>query len=82
MHGLAINVSTDLSYFDKIVPCGIAGKGTTSLERELERKIAMDDFKNKFLAAFEAVFTESKVAKPPTHPSRLINESLVQDQPM
>jgi lipoyl(octanoyl) transferase len=42
-HGLAYNVSTDLSYFDLIVPCGIAGKRATSLTRLLDRQIEMDD---------------------------------------
>jgi lipoyl(octanoyl) transferase len=35
MHGLAINVSTDLRHFDHIVPCGLAGRGVTSLQRLL-----------------------------------------------
>jgi lipoyl(octanoyl) transferase len=35
MHGFALNVRTDLSHFDFIVPCGLAGRGVTSLEREL-----------------------------------------------
>jgi lipoyl(octanoyl) transferase len=38
-HGLAYNVSTDLSYFDLIVPCGIAGKRATSLSRLLNREV-------------------------------------------
>lgn len=42
-HGLAYNVSTDLSYFDLIVPCGIAGKRATSLTRLLNRKVEMND---------------------------------------
>jgi len=35
MHGLAMNVNTDLSYFDHIVPCGIQDKSVTSLKKEL-----------------------------------------------
>jgi lipoyl(octanoyl) transferase len=42
-HGLAYNVSTDLSYFDLIVPCGIAGKRATSLARLLNREVEMSD---------------------------------------
>jgi lipoyl(octanoyl) transferase len=38
MHGFALNVNTDLSYFDKIVPCGIGDKAVTSLEKELGTK--------------------------------------------
>jgi lipoyl(octanoyl) transferase len=42
-HGLAYNVSTDLSYFDLIVPCGIPDKRATSLERLLGRRVEMSD---------------------------------------
>src|SRR6202166_3822092 len=40
-HGFAYNVSTDLRYFDLIVPCGIAGKRATSLEKLLGRRVGM-----------------------------------------
>jgi lipoyl(octanoyl) transferase len=42
-HGFAYNVSTDLRYFDLIVPCGIAGKQATSLEKLLARRVEMKD---------------------------------------
>jgi lipoate-protein ligase B len=42
-HGFAYNVSTDLRYFDLIVPCGIAGKRATSLEKLLGRRLEMKD---------------------------------------
>jgi lipoyl(octanoyl) transferase len=41
-HGFAFNVSTDLRYFDWIVPCGLRGKGVTSLEKLLGRPVAME----------------------------------------
>lgn len=43
MHGLALNVSTDLSHFDLIVPCGIQGKQVTSISRELHREVAVEE---------------------------------------
>lgn len=39
MHGIALNVNTDLSYFNHIVPCGIVDKSVTSMEKELNRKV-------------------------------------------
>lgn len=38
MHGLALNVNTDLTYFNHIVPCGISDKAVTSMEKELHTK--------------------------------------------
>jgi lipoate-protein ligase B len=40
-HGLALNVDTDLDYFASIVPCGIADKEVTSMERELRRPVEL-----------------------------------------
>jgi lipoyl(octanoyl) transferase len=56
MHGFALNVNTDLSYFDFIIPCGIQNKKVTSLENELERKISVDEVKEKIKSNFEKVF--------------------------
>ncbi|MFC5411326.1 lipoyl(octanoyl) transferase LipB [Larkinella bovis] len=43
MHGFALNINTDLSYFNHIVPCGIADKAVTSMQAELGREVAMDE---------------------------------------
>ena len=55
-HGFAYNVSTNLSYFDLIVPCGIDGKGVTSLERALGRSIAIDEVRERLVAHFAEIF--------------------------
>lgn len=56
MHGFALNVNTDLSYFQHIIPCGIQNKAVTSLEKELGRKISMAEVKEIFKQKFEEVF--------------------------
>ena len=61
-HGLAFNVSTDLSFFDLIVPCGIADKGVTSLSLEVSRPVPADEVEDAFVQAFAAVFDRSTAA--------------------
>lgn len=56
MHGLALNLNTDLGYFDHIVPCGIIGKGVTSLAKELGKEIDVERVKEKFKIHFENLF--------------------------
>ncbi len=46
MHGLALNVNTDLSYFSKINPCGFIDKPVTSIEREVGRKVDFEEVKS------------------------------------
>ncbi len=55
-HGFALNVSTDLAYFDLIVPCGIAGVTMTSIERETGGQVAMEGVRAVVAAGFAQVF--------------------------
>jgi lipoyl(octanoyl) transferase len=63
-HGFALNVGTDLSHFDLIVPCGITDKGVTSLEVLTGRPVPMPDVENAAIAAFAAVFARTVVEHP------------------
>lgn len=52
MHGLALNVNTDLDYFNYIHPCGFVDKGVTSLQKELGRPVNMHEVKEQMLTSF------------------------------
>ena len=57
MHGFALNVNADLGYFDHIIPCGIRGKGVTSLNVELGVKsLDTQEVKHKLIRHFKALF--------------------------
>ena len=58
MHGLAINVNTDLSYFDNIISCGIEGVKMTSMDKELGKKIRMNDIKKSLITHFNQIFKD------------------------
>ena len=60
-HGFALNVTTDLHYFNLIVPCGIADRGVTSLERLLGRAIDRRDVEGRIVAHFCRVFDRTVV---------------------
>jgi lipoyl(octanoyl) transferase len=55
-HGFALNVSTDLEYFGLIVPCGLTGKPVTSMERELQKPLIVDDVATAASRNFGRVF--------------------------
>jgi lipoyl(octanoyl) transferase len=56
MHGFALNVNTDLSHFNFIIPCGIQNKQVTSIEKELGHKVDFEEAKEKVKRNFEKVF--------------------------
>jgi lipoyl(octanoyl) transferase len=59
MHGLALNVNTDLSYFNHIVPCGISDRAVTSMQKELGKEIKIENVKQTFLRFFAEIFETS-----------------------
>jgi lipoyl(octanoyl) transferase len=56
MHGFALNVNTDLNYFNFIIPCGIQNKQVTSIEKELGKRVDFEEAKQRVKRNFEKVF--------------------------
>ena len=57
MHGFALNVNTNLQHFEHIIPCGIQGKGVTSLEKELGKQVPLKSVQEKIIRHFAEHFT-------------------------
>lgn len=56
MHGFALNVNADLSYFNNIIPCGISDKAVTSMQKELGRPVDMEEVKEKLKKHLSTIF--------------------------
>jgi lipoyl(octanoyl) transferase len=61
-HGFALNVNTDLDYFNLIVPCGIADRGVTSLGRLLGRPVELQEVEDRIAIHFSNVFSSKALA--------------------
>lgn len=60
MHGFALNVNTDLKYFDGIIPCGIFEYGVTSMEKLLMQKQDLSEVKHRIIESFNQAFQMQK----------------------
>ena len=56
MHGFALNVDTDLRYYNYIIPCGIKGKGITSINKEIKKNVSINEVKEKILENLKKTF--------------------------
>lgn len=71
-HGLALNCNTDLTWFNHIVPCGIEGKGVTSISKELDVNVTIENVLPKFEKIFAETFQCSLVLYPPNEAEKLL----------
>src|SRR5436190_9549006 len=62
-HGLALNVNTDLAYFNRIIPCGLSWADVTSMARELGKEQSAERVKDRFLDHFAELFGYSDVER-------------------
>jgi lipoyl(octanoyl) transferase len=76
MHGFALNVNTDLSYFDRIIPCGIFHKGVTSIEKLLGQQVPLDEVSQCIVKHFEEVFDVKSIEQNTEQIAALLNENI------
>lgn len=70
-HGFALNVDTDLNWFNHIVPCGLSGTGVTSVNRELGlKRYSVDEAEKIVVDTFKRVFNVTQ------EPNQLLNQKL------
>ncbi|EFN82031.1 putative lipoyltransferase 2, mitochondrial [Harpegnathos saltator] len=75
-HGLALNCNTDLTWFDHIVPCGIRGKGVTSISKELNVDINVNDVLPIFINIFRDQFECKLIEFPSDEASRILQDAI------
>ncbi len=67
MHGFALNVNTDLNYFNHIIPCGIQDKAVTSMQQELRQEVNIEEVKVKIKKHLSDIFEMSLQESPAPH---------------
>jgi len=63
MHGFAFNINTDLDFFNGIIPCGIKDKDVTSLSKELNKSMDIQELKEKLVHHFKEVFNYDEIVR-------------------
>lgn len=71
---MALNCTTDLEWFEHIVPCGIEGKGVTSLSKELNRSVEVDEVIPTFLDCFAETFNAELMDFPQSEADEILNK--------
>ncbi len=78
LHGFALNVNTDLNYFNHIIPCGIQDKQVTSIQKELGQTVDMLEVKMKLLKHFAVVFGIEILHKNAEQDFLPVNDSIIE----
>ena len=80
MHGLALNVNTDLTAFDHIVPCGITDRGVTCMARETGRELSLESVASELAAELGVRFDAELIRTPASDAARTL-ETILSDAP-